>query len=312
MSGAGGGAQPTAPALWTRPFGLLRPPATLQPGKAHEAVLDLDKPYPGQQLGLHIHWMKGNGWGGFSNITGPKKVDNTRYTIEITPKTHGGATSYNLLPYLSPDGNWNNKTQNANVRVGIASTEAADTADDGPKGPWSVDILDSSMIVAAHLKTKDSEGIIAAKMEDGVGYELALNGGELSFRVATNEGHAASVAIASLDIADGNWHHILAELDRENKKLNLYVNASGASTTVGLDEDFAGSLGNGADFLVGGGPGKEHLAATFDFLRVNAASLSESKTTSGEIHAWQFDGPQYRDFAGEDRRQQNAAGALSR
>ncbi len=88
------------------------------------------------------------------------------------------------------------------------------------------------------------------------------------------------------------------------------MDGDGPSVTVDLPGDFSGSLGNDADFLVGGGPGKEPLAATFDFLRVAASSLEESRTTADAVHAWQFDGPQYRDFAGHDRRTRNAAGAL--
>ncbi len=291
------------------PFGTLRHPAEVTPGDSYKIYVELDKPYPGQELGMHMHWLKGGGWGGFSGVTFPHRLSSTRYVIDVKVKEHAGAVSYNWLPYLSPTGNWNDKTQNATVNVGIAFDQPTD---DAPEGPWSVDILDSSMIVEAYLKTDDSDGIIASKMSDGVGYELALEGGELVFRVATDKGKSASAAIASLAIADGDWHHILAELDRENGKLSLHVDGSGASVSVDLDGDFKGSLGNDADFLVGGGPGKAHLAATFDFLRVAAASLAESKTSVEEIRAWQFDGPQYRDFAGQDRREENAAGALSR
>ncbi len=290
------------------PFGTLRHPAKVTPGDSYKIYVDLDKPYPGQKLGMHIHWLKSGGWGGFSGVTFPHRLSSTRYVIDIKVKEHAGAVSYNWLPYLSPNGDWKDKTQNDTVSVGIAFDQATD---DAPEGPWSVNILDSSMIIEAHLKTDDSDGVIASKMSDGVGYELALEGGELVFRVATDKGKSASAAIADLDIANGDWHHILAELDRKSRKLNLYVDASGASITVGLPEDF-GSLGNSADFLVGGGPGKAHLAASFDFLRVTAASLAESKTTVEEIHAWQFNGPHFRDFADQDRREQNAAGALSR
>ena len=101
----------------------------------------------------------------------------------------------------------------------------------------------------------------------------------------------------------------MAELDRDNRRLNLFVDGDGPSASVDFGK-FTGSLGNEADFLVGGGPGQEPLAATFDFLRIAAASLAESRTTAEEIHAWQFDGPQYHDFTGNDRRSRNAAGAL--
>jgi len=292
------------------PFGTLRHPEFVTPGESYQLVLDLDQAYPGQQLGLHVHWMKSDGWGGFSTVTRPRKVNPTRYEIEVDIHQHDGAASYNLLPYLSPDGNWNTKTENASVSVAIAAPESEGAGDTGPAGPWSVNILDSNLLVDLHLKTSDPDGTIVSKMADGVGYELVLEGGELVFRVGTDAGQTASAAIATGDIANGQWQHILAEMDRNNGKLSLFVNGGGSSATVDLPSGFGGSLGNEADFLVGGGPGQVPLAATFDFLRVAASSLAESRTTAEAIHAWQFDGPQYRDFAGNDRRTRNAAGAL--
>ena len=287
------------------PFGTLSHPGSVTPGESYQLVLDLDQAYPDQQLGLHVHWMKSDGWGGFSTVTRPRKVNPTRYEIEVDIYEHGGAASYNLLPYLSPDGNWNTKTQNAYASVGIAAPDPRTASD----SRWSVNILESNLLIDLHLKTDDADGTIVSKMKDGVGYELVLADGELVFRVGTDKGDTASVAIATGGLADGQWQHILAELDRDNGKLNLFLNGGGPSVSVGLDK-FAGSLGNQADFLVGGGPDRQPLAATFDFLRVAASSLAESRTTAEAIHAWQFDGPQYRDFAGHDRRTRNAAGAL--
>ncbi len=292
-------------------FGTLRHPAEIKPGNDYKIFVELDKPYPGQELGMHVHWMKSGGWGGFSGVTFPHRLSPTRYVIDIKLKEHAGAVSYNLLPYLSPNGNWNDKTRNATVSVNIAFEEEVD---DSLRGPWSVNILDSGMIIEAHLKTDDSDGNIVSKMADGVGYELALEAGELVFRVGTDAGKTASVSISAdaLSPVGDEWIHAVAEMDRDNRKLNLHLNGSEASASIELPNDFTGSLGNPADFLVGGGPGQAYLAATFDFLRVSAASLAESMTTVEEIRAWQFDGPQYRDFAGHDRREQNAAGALTR
>ena len=64
----------------------------------------------------------------------------------------------------------------------------------------------------------------------------------------------------------------------------------------------AGSLANDADFIVGGGPDQEGLAVDLDFLRVARGTL-----------AWQFDGPQLRDFAGnEPTGKRRDAGAIER
>lgn len=291
------------------PFGTIRHPAEMSPGQSEEVIIELDQAYPGQQLGLHIHWMKADSWGGFSEVTRPRKLGETRYAIDIMPKAHDGLVAYNLLPYLSPNGNWNEKTQNAGITIPVAAPKPL--ADAGPDGPWSVDIRESGLIVEAHFKTLDRDGVLISKMHDGVGYELALVNGDLVFRVGTNEGQSVSVAIGATAIADGEWHHVLAEMDRDRGKLHLHLDADGVSPSVELPADFSGSLSNPAEFLVGGGPGKEGLAVTLDFLRVAAGTLADSKTTIDELHRWTFDGPHYRDFTGHDRRQQNAAGALA-
>jgi hypothetical protein len=61
-----------------------------------------------------------------------------------------------------------------------------------------------------------------------------------------------------------------------------------------------GSLANSGDLLVGGGPDLDHLACTIDFLRICRGTLAKSQTDIAELYAWQFDGPQYRDFCGND------------
>ncbi len=293
------------------PFGTLRHPAAVKPGNSYKVHVDLDKPYGGQQLGMHVHWMKNGGWGGFSGVTFPHKLSPTRYVIDIKVKEHSGAVSYNWLPYLSPDGNWNSKTQNATVSIPI--TFEKPKADPGTAGPWNVNILATSMTIDTHFKTDDPDGVIVSKMEDGVGYELALKEGALVFRVGTDTGSAASISAVIPAAANGEWNHVIAELDREGGQIRLNVNPGangGGGGAVDLDSGFSGSLSNSADFLVGGGPGKDFLDGTFDYLRMAASSLSESRTTAEELHAWQFNGPQYEDFAGNDRRKVNAAGAL--
>ena len=55
---------------------------------------------------------------------------------------------------------------------------------------------------------------------------------------------------------------------------------------------------NLADLLVGKGPKGGHFAGELEFLRIALGTLADAKTTIEELYAWQFDGPQYRDFAG--------------
>jgi len=176
----------------------------------------------------------------------------------------------------------------------------------------NLNIGGQNLMVEAHLRLKEKRGVLVSKMVDDIGYELGFEEGALIFRVGTDAGITARVEMAGEKIPEEEWVHLLAELDRQNGVLTLYLNGDAIVEKADLPGDFSGSLANRADFLVGGGPEKTFLAATLDFLRVSASSLMESRTTSAEIHAWTIDGPQYRDFAGHDRRAQNAAGALTK
>lgn len=176
-------------------------------------------------------------------------------------------------------------------------------------GPRSVDATTTSLIVEAYVRTSDRDGVVAAKMRDNVGYALAVRDGALEFTARTSAGAGGTVRAPLPE--GGAWMHILGELDREAGTLALHVNGVRIAR-LEVDGGWRGSLANPADFTVGGGPDLPHLAAEFAFLRVALASLAESRTTIGELHAWQFDGPQFRDFAGQDRRRVNNPGALVR
>jgi len=71
-----------------------------------------------------------------------------------------------------------------------------------------------------------------------------------------------------------------------------------------------GSLSNRGDFLVGGGPGLKHLACTIDFLRVCRGTLADARTSIEELYGWEFNGPQFRDFAGRAPEGKRDAGAI--
>ncbi len=47
-----------------------------------------------------------------------------------------------------------------------------------------------------------------------------------------------------------------------------------------------------------------------DFLRVCRSTLAESKTSIGELYAWEFDGPFLRDFCGNAPVGKRDAGAV--
>ncbi|MFO7956204.1 MAG: laminin G domain-containing protein [Candidatus Brocadiia bacterium] len=165
----------------------------------------------------------------------------------------------------------------------------------------TVDMQDNSFTVEAYLRTEDADGLIAGKSDD-TGYALRVSGGMPQMELSVAGGSLTVTGTSRL--ADGRWHHVLAEVDRRAGKIALYVDGKAAS----LETDGAiprGSLSNEADFVVGKG-----LACTLDFLRVSRGTLADARTSIEELYAWQFDGPQFRDFAGHKPAGKRDAGAI--
>jgi hypothetical protein len=76
----------------------------------------------------------------------------------------------------------------------------------------------------------------------------------------------------------------------------------------GVDDSV--SLANEGDVYVGGTPEGRYLDGAWDFLRIAQGTLSDAGNTIEELYAWEFDGPQMRDFT--DRKPTGArnAGAI--
>lgn len=170
-----------------------------------------------------------------------------------------------------------------------------------PERLANAQIRDGALLIEAYATVEPgAEGILIAK-RDATGYAATVAAGKLVFSAG-----AASVTSAAV-IADGAWHHLVCELDREADRLRIYVDGR-------LDAEAAGpgnaSLENGADLVVGGSPAGDHLAVTIDFLRIARATLAASDTSIEELHAWQFDGPFLRDFTGRKPVGKRDAGAI--
>jgi hypothetical protein len=174
----------------------------------------------------------------------------------------------------------------------------------------SPDIYRSSLIVEIVFRADPgmADAILAQKLGPEAGYALSLAAGKPRFLV-----RAAGTETAihgPTTGADGQWHHLLAELDRAAGTIALFLDGTEvARAPHGLAA--TASLANPADLLVGGGPGEPGLVGEIDFLRLAQGSLAESRTDIAELHAWQFNGPHLRDFAGRPRLSgHNDAGAL--
>jgi hypothetical protein len=100
-------------------------------------------------------------------------------------------------------------------------------------------------------------------------------------------------------VNDGQWHHVLAEADRQAGTFTIYLDGGQDARGPGLGPDV--SLANEADLYVGGTPQGHHLKGAIDFLRLARGTLADARTTIEELHAWQFDGPFLHDFTGRRR-----------
>jgi hypothetical protein len=170
----------------------------------------------------------------------------------------------------------------------------------------NVDINDSNFLIEIYLKTKAgvTNGILVKKMDD-IGYSLILNNnGGVTFSIRGKE----SVSLDSKrKINDGNWHHVIAESDRNTKTITIYIDGTQDSTGKGIG--FV-SLHNTADLFVGGSKNGDFLPGTIEFARISLGTIADARTSIEELFTWQFDGPQHYDFLGKKPNGKRDAGAL--
>ena len=141
----------------------------------------------------------------------------------------------------------------------------------------------------------------------GNGYSLTVGAlGKLSFSVRGAGG--AATAESKVKVNDGRWHHAIVEADRLARALTLYVDGKKDEWAKGVDATV--SLANEGDVYVGGTPEDRYLDGALDFLRIAQGTLSDAETTIEELYAWEFDGPQMRDFTGRKPAGARNAGAI--
>jgi len=173
-----------------------------------------------------------------------------------------------------------------------AGTHSEAATYDGSKRE-TLDMAANNFLIEIVFKTEPrfTNGVLVSKL-DRSGYELSI-GADGGACLKIQGGAAMASAASTIKVNDGNWHHLIAEVDRAAGKTTLYVDgkAAGQGNLDGIAKDAA--LSNDADFVVGKG-----FVGAIDFLRVCRSTLSESKTTIDELYAWEFNGPFLRDFTG--------------
>ncbi len=154
------------------------------------------------------------------------------------------------------------------------------------------DVHASNFLIEVYFKA-DGDGLLVGKHAE-TGYSLRLRDGRAVFGVR-GEGGATAVLTSSAQLADGRWHHLIAEADRDARSLALYVDGRRDAAGPGIGP---ASLANAADLYVGGRPDGRHLSGAVEFVRIAHGTLADAHTTIEELYAWQFDGPALRDMRG--------------
>lgn len=171
----------------------------------------------------------------------------------------------------------------------------------------TVDMDTNNFVLEVYLApTPGKTGTVVCKLQGDTGYALNITDGGVAALTLSAAGQTCT-ATGQVKIADGKWHHLIAEADRSAGKIRLYVDGK-MTTENECSLPAEASLQNTGDFFVGKGPAGFY-AGTIDFLRVSRGSLAESFTTIEELHAWVTDGPFLHDFVGK-KRTFNVPGAI--
>jgi len=134
--------------------------------------------------------------------------------------------------------------------------------------------------------------------------------GRIEFVVSAHGVHEALTGKKRIN--DGEWHHVIAEIDRQNNEMKIYIDGKQVAKQKTRLPGSA-SLSNEADFFVGrDNAGKNYLKGAIDFMRVCLGTLADSETDIGELYEWQTNGPVKYDFAGNVPRGRRDIGALER
>lgn len=180
----------------------------------------------------------------------------------------------------------------------------------------NVDMTTNSFILEIYFKASAGHtgGVMISKSaSSGYGYQLDINeSGKIRLNLMNN-GNREYSQWGGVIINDGNWHHVLAEVNRANSSVSLFVD--GISSNEGSSGAFPApgiSFTNSADLLVGKNQSGNYFSGTLDFLRISKGTLADAKTTIDELYKWEFDGPFLHDFAGNAPIGKRDAGALEK
>ena len=180
----------------------------------------------------------------------------------------------------------------------------------------NVDMTTTSFILESYFKTVAGHtgGVLISKFASvGYGYQMEVDGtGNAKFSTLNN-GSSTFSQSSSVVINDGNWHHVLTEVNRAALSVKIYIDGVLANGAVsGAMPGTGTSLTNTADLLIGKNQEGNFLSGTMDFLRISKGTLADAKTTIEELYKWEFNGPFLHDFTGNLPIGNRDAGAIEK
>jgi len=163
----------------------------------------------------------------------------------------------------------------------------------------SVDMGVNNFLVEVVFQTDiglTSGGIVCKKADKGYTVDIDPNGYvRLISHFSTSECSRTSLH----KINDGKWHHVIAEVDRENPEgINIYIDGRLSNGRWKGVMNNTETLSNTADFTVGKTLGSEekYFKGLIDFMRISRGTLGDAETNIKELYSWEFDGPFLKDF----------------
>lgn len=231
-------------------------------------------------------------------VPGAKAEDYTTSPLEdwtVSALVFNGKDRYCILPDKDLKADY--PTKKAVTEVNGKAVARSGTYPGGKRR--TVDMGTNNFLIETHFKTAPdhTNGVLVSKMADN-GYTLGIDAtGAVQLRL---QSAGKTITCPGGKVNDGQWHHVLAEVDRTAALTRVYVDGKLASPECKLDLTADTSLANGGDFLVGKDADCHFFTGAIDFLRVSRGTLADAKTTIDELYAWEFAGPFLRDFRGQE------------
>lgn len=234
--------------------------------------------------------------------------DRTKY--KDVPKNH--LKAHNVSEENFVTGDLENWTEGALVFDGQSTYCSIDHNAASQTICDNIDMTTNNFTLEIYLKTEENHtgSAILSKFKDGNGYEVRIDGnGKIQVRLMVANAEAVS-RTSSETVNNGQWHHIVAEINRKGT-IAIYIDgklSNGELTGIMPGEEI--SLTNTSDFLVGTDHADAYFYGLIDFLRISKGLLYDAKTTVDELHTWMTDGPFLYDFAGQAPIGKRDAGAI--